>query len=113
MSAALLPWVTGGSGAIVVLCLVIVAWLQEMIVTGKQHRRDLRRDAATIDRLEKIVATYESANESLRETNMKSQQQVDRLIDSGALANTLAGALVSAVQQQQRPVQTALPGNGD
>lgn len=104
----LLPWITGGGGAIVVLVIGWVLVLREDLVTGKQHRRDMD----TIGRLEGVVDQLNAANDSLRETTAKAQAQVDRLLDGAALSNTLAQALVS-VAQQPRPALPERPASGD
>lgn len=105
---SLLPWITGGGGAIVVMAVGWLLVLREDLVTGKQHRRALE----TIGRLEGVVDQLNAANDSLRETTAKAQGQVDRLLDGAALSNTLAQALVS-VAQQPRPGPPERPASGD
>ena len=88
----LLPLITGGGGAIVVLVLGYTLMLREELVTGRQYRRALA-----------LVEKLEAANDILRTTNATQQNQVDRLLDGAALSNTLAQALVTAAQQPKAP----------
>lgn len=108
MDSHLLALLTGGGGCIVALVIGWVLILHEDLVTGRQHRRALK----TIARLEAIVDKLETANDTLRDTAVKAQEQANRLLDGAALSNTLAQALVS-VAQQPRPPDPQRASSGD
>lgn len=108
MPTSLFPWITGSSGAIVVLALVCFAWYKELIVVGTQHRREMRRNADIIARQQAVIDKLETANDTLEEANRQLLSQNDRLLDGSTLSNKLAEALVS-VAQQPRPRRERQP----
>jgi len=96
----LLPWLTGAGGALVALSLGHWLVLTGRYVTGREMARVLEANSK-----------LEAANDALRDTVATLSSQNDRLLDSSRLSNSLAGALVSVVQQP-RPGPPEIPAKG-
>lgn len=98
----LLPYVTGGGGALVAL--TIIAWLllTERLVPGSAHKRALD-----------LNAKLEAANDVLQRTLEAERDQKQQLIGGTQLANQLAGAVVELARgRSTNAIVPAVEGQG-
>lgn len=92
----LLPFLTGGGGAIVALGFGYFLLLTGKIVTGREHDR-------LIEQYDKVVAANDAlvtANQSLRDNNAQ-------LLSSGSLTTRLLDTLDRVAQQRAQPADPA------